>query len=814
MNSVRARHRPKLVACTAVSLLFVLWAGPAGAASPCATGNGQPSPACNVLFLHVVPRATHALLALEPAFVNVLTAEMSGRVAITSEYVDLSASVDRQQFEPELVAYLAARYRQTRLDLVAVTGSESLRFAVRHRDRLFAGVPIVFVSVLESQVSSLALDRNITGVWLTIPWLETLEAARALQPDLERVVVITGAGPIDQLQARDARSALAGQPFEVTYLENMSLDDVLARLRQLPPKTAVLLGGFLRDTTGRGFTPTATTPLIAAASSAPVYGTADTQFGLGVVGGRLISFELQGRRAAEMAARVLRGERSPPLRDDTLSSRFDARQLDRFGLDARKVPPGSTVEFEEPSVWDAYALYIIAGIVVLALQSWLIVVLLTSRFERRRAQETLAAELGFETLISDILAGQLTRGAEVAAAGTEDALARIGEHLDVDRVALAERDADNKTIDVVHVWVRPGISGIPRTIGWSAFPWMTSEMAAGRPIRVSSQHPLPAHATADRQGMAHYNTRSVLGVPLIVEDKIVGIFSCSTVRGEREWPDSLLDRMRLLADVFASELARRQAELAARQTEERFERQRQELTHALRVHTLGELGASLAHEINQPLAAILLNARTLRGMLAPDQDSNVVDEVLSDIAADATRAGEIITRLRALSRKEQLVESGLDLDALIDEVVALVHQDFVRRRIAVSRMRARGSAAVKGDRIQLQQVFLNLLMNASEALEANAPGQREVTVTTSHAAPGVLEVAVRDNGVGAKGIDTEQIFERFVTTKSTGLGMGLAISRSIATSHRGRIHARVNPDQGLTVYVQLPAEYVEVPGDS
>jgi signal transduction histidine kinase len=464
--------------------------------------------------------------------------------------------------------------------------------------------------------------------------------------------------------------------------------------------------------------------------------------------------------------------------------------------------------------WDL-GVYIVAGVVLLSLQSWLIVVLLANRAQRRRAQATLAAELRFETLISDILAGQLTRRAAAAAAGIHDALARIGEHLDVDRVALAERDADNDRVDVVHVWVRPGISGIPQSIGWSAFPWMASEMAAGRPIRVSPQHPLPPHASVDRQGMARYNSRSVLGVPLIVEDKVVGLFTCATVRGEREWPDALLDRMRLLADVFASELARRRAEVAARETTERFERQRQELTHALRVNTLGELGASLAHEINQPLAAILLNARTLTGLLAPrDKGPTAVGEVLSDIAADARRAGEIIARLRALSRKEQIVESGLDLDVLIDEVVALLRQDFVRRGITVHRFRAVGSPTVKGDRIQLQQVFLNLLMNASEALEANAPGQRDVIVSTGRAAPGLLEVAVRDNGPGAAGVDTEQIFQRFVTTKSTGLGMGLAISRSIATSHGGRIYARVNPDHGLTVYVELPAEPPRVSGEA
>jgi len=173
-----------------------------------------------------------------------------------------------------------------------------------------------------------------------------------------------------------------------------------------------------------------------------------------------------------------------------------------------------------------------------------------------------------------------------------------------------------------------------------------------------------------------------------------------------------------------------------RNAEEEARRQREELAHAQRVTTLGELSASLAHEVNQPLAAIVTNAQAAIRLLGREGVAHAdVSEALTDIAADAKRASAIIRRLRALSRKEHAPQTGIDLNELIDDVVSLLRHDFARKSIAVLRTFDPVVPLVSGDPIQLQQVVLNLLVNASEAIAHTEDGRREVAIATTHRPP-------------------------------------------------------------------------------
>jgi two-component system sensor kinase FixL len=224
------------------------------------------------------------------------------------------------------------------------------------------------------------------------------------------------------------------------------------------------------------------------------------------------------------------------------------------------------------------------------------------------------------------------------------------------------------------------------------------------------------------------------------------------------------------------------------------------------VALLGELSAALAHELNQPLTAILSNAQAAQRFLQRDGvDLQDIREILQDIVDEDKRASEVIRRLRALFMKDDPRLQPLDLNELVRETLALARSDLARREITVSHALAPGVCIVDGDRVQLQQVLLNLIINAGDAMAAVAPVQRRLSVSTTVASNGGVRVAISDSGPGIHADAIDRIFESFYTTKKQGLGFGLSISRSIIEQHGGRIEAENNPQGGATFNVILPA---------
>lgn len=241
--------------------------------------------------------------------------------------------------------------------------------------------------------------------------------------------------------------------------------------------------------------------------------------------------------------------------------------------------------------------------------------------------------------------------------------------------------------------------------------------------------------------------------------------------------------------------------------EAELELQRRELAHLMRVSMLGELSGALAHELNQPLTAILANAEAARRMLAKGKPVlSEIGEMLDDIVEDDKRAGEVIQRLHRLLKKGDFKSEPIDLNDLIASTLRLVHSQLISRKIRVQVHLAGDVPTPIGDAVQLQQVFLNVIMNAIEAMASTPPSRRALKVETRLATPGRAEVAVTDQGPGLTEEQQKRIFEPFFTTKDHGLGLGLAICSTIVTSHGGQIKISDNRGEGTAAIISLPVK--------
>jgi PAS domain S-box-containing protein len=254
---------------------------------------------------------------------------------------------------------------------------------------------------------------------------------------------------------------------------------------------------------------------------------------------------------------------------------------------------------------------------------------------------------------------------------------------------------------------------------------------------------------------------------------------------------------------------RKQAEENLRQSERRYREAQMALAHANRVTTMGQLTASIAHEVNQPITAAVTNAHAaLRWLDGRPPDLEEVRQALHAIIKDGHRAGEVIGRIRALIKKAPPRHDHLDINEAVIEVIALTRSEVVKNGVSVQTQLAEGLPLIQGDRVQLQQVILNLIINAVEAMSSTGEGLRELRISTGKAESDGVLVAVRDSGPGLAPASLERLFEAFYTTKPGGLGMGLSICRSIIEAHGGRLWAAANVPQGASFHFNLPAHEV------
>jgi PAS domain S-box-containing protein len=311
---------------------------------------------------------------------------------------------------------------------------------------------------------------------------------------------------------------------------------------------------------------------------------------------------------------------------------------------------------------------------------------------------------------------------------------------------------------------------------------------------------IPNKAWARNEGVTAF-----AGHPLLVRDSLMGVM---TIFSRSSLTTKTLDALALVADAIAQGIAQKGAE-------EAWQSRQTELARVARLTTMAALSASIAHEVTQPLAAIVTNGDACLRLLASDRPNvSETRAAVASIIRDARRAADVVARVRALLKKSDVARMPLDLGQLIRDVLALVPREVARHRIVLQTSLANDLPPVLGDRIQLQQVVLNLLTNAIEAMRDVADRRRELVISARRhdvdPDAGVL-VAVQDAGVGFERASLDQLFEVLYTTKPDGLGMGLSISRSIILSHGGRLWATPNADYGATFQFVLPAARSQTP---
>src|SRR6266536_2848851 len=426
---------------------------------------------------------------------------------------------------------------------------------------------------------------------------------------------------------------------------------------------------------------------------------------------------------------------------------------------------------------------------------------------RKRAQEDINRALGFERLLADISASLLRGPAGDLDNAIAKALQSSGEFLDVDRVVLWNLSGDRERYELVHHWIAYGAFGVPAAIA-SKGPaaGIFERVSRGEVVKLSSIDDLPREADADKKMLRGLGTQALLIVPLVMDGVTGGALSLASVRGTHAWPDALIPRVRLVGEVFASVLARQRSAKQIGDARVETAQYRERLAHLVRVHTVGEMSAAIAHEINQPLVAIENYAQAARRRLASGGavDGAKLEELLDKICGQAARAGEVLKQLRSIVKKHESHAVECDLGKLVADTVKLAELESRLSETRVEVVVEPHLPAVLADEVQIQQVVLNLTRNAVEATGEAGIEDRTLAVEVASCGESELVVRVVDRGPGVEADEAERIFEPFYSTKGTGLGIGLGICRAIVEAHGGRLSHVPNPGGGAIFQFTLP----------
>ncbi|MFG3592142.1 ABC transporter substrate binding protein [Bradyrhizobium sp. RDI18] len=718
-------------------------------------GEARAAERARVLMLHAFNYSFPATSVIAEAARKRLV-EHSKSAEIDAEFLDLGRNTD-EAHSLRAATFIRDKYGKHPPDLMITLGSNALPFVVKHRDML-PDVPVVFASISPHTYAALRPPPGITGLVTAFDLAKTLSLAEKLQPEARRLFVIAGSGETDRRWQPIARKMIEerGGKFETTFLFELPYSELVAELSKVPSDAIVILLTFFADREGKTFVPAQVAADLSALSPAPLYGPYDTFIGRGAVGGFVETFESIGVAAAEMAIEIMDGADPATLAPRTNPAqhyRVDHRAMQRWNLKEKNLPPDTVVLFKKPTIWDEHRGTVLAALSVLGLQTTILGALLIQRRRRQRAEE--------------LLKDSEERMTFAAAA------ANIG-------LWQFDRDTDE-------LWVTDhgrALFGLPRDVPLT------------REAFLAAVHPDDLETARRSLRQSFRKERSTASDVRIVlpsgETRWIRMRARSYAESKSE--------PKQLGGIFVDITDQKSAEAETAL-------QRLEIEHLMRVSVLGELSGSIAHEVNQPLTAILSNAQAALHLLRQKSpDLAEVRDALEDIVHEDNRAGEVIHRLRGLLKKGERNMENVNINSLVTSTISLLHSELIGRDISVKLDLENDVFLTRGDSVQLQQVLLNLVMNAMDAMAATPIAQRSILISTREAKAGMIDVLVKDRGHGICPKENGRLFEPFYTTKAHGLGLGLALCSTIIKAHQGKLTLVNGEGGGAVAGFSLPAQ--------
>jgi PAS domain S-box-containing protein len=510
---------------------------------------------------------------IDESFRNTLAAQSAFSIEINVEHTDRIRYAD-DDYREKIVDLYRHKYSHPGMDLIIGIDDEATDLLLEFGEELFPEIPIVLVTAERKDFERDLLKPNMTSLLWGLDIRSNVDMIGALLPQTRHIFIVAGTSISDREALKLAQTSLreGTKRFAIHYLTDMSAKDLVKKVAQLPKQSAILYLVFSHDTEGKSFVPLEIASILSKQANAPVFGPIDTYLGHGIVGGNMLSAEMEGKRCAEIALPILKGEPIEKITQKAMVNpfMFDWRQLKRWGISEDKLPPGSVVRYKSYSYWELHRGHILAALVVILVQSGLIAFLLRQRAQRRRAQEQLAERLRFEEMLAALSARFVNLPPDRVAEEIEAVLETVGEHLHVNRVSIFAISSEGQKLELIHSHRDIETEVPPLEIELKQIPWISRNFLNGEIVALSDPDNLPAEAGADKNFLDAKGTTSLLVIPMFTEDKTLGALSLSTLERPKIWSDDVIRQCRLVAEVFANALVRKRHEETLEQAETKY----------------------------------------------------------------------------------------------------------------------------------------------------------------------------------------------------------------------------------------------------